>query len=205
MKLIAYSNVGYFCFIDKVIYSIKGVIMRKKLQYPKEYEIEGLKVVAYGKDILENDSHKIHCEYIKYRTWFCRISVVDDSMGIQICYNARFFDNIGFNFMGSAVDYLRANKDRAIKFYRKGFFRKIFYGTIHSLFTKRGWSYTYWKIRHHFDPTFYLSNKWVKLRIKRMHKARLIKYAHINHKLSTKKSNNVGQLRMKHITRNSYV
>ena len=123
--------------------------MKNKLQYPKEYEIKGLKVIGYSKDNIKC----INCdggEFIKYRTLFCIISVAKDSMGIQICHNGRFFDNMSFNYFDSAVRYLKINKERAIKVYRKVFFQELLQRMLNPL-DRWWWRSLYRKFKHIFS------------------------------------------------------
>lgn len=114
------------------------------------YKISGLRI---GKKELDLCSPY---RYITYHALFCKIAIATDDWGTQICYNGRFFGKMGFRNLEDAVEYLRENKEEAVKYFRKCYFERI----KRAYFTRQGLQRTiehqYWKIRHHFNPEFYL-------------------------------------------------
>jgi len=109
-----------------------------------DLNIPGLKVDSFDFSLPD-------CQYVIYKTFLCEISIATDILGTQICYNGRFFGKSNFRDIYDAISYLRDNKESAIKYFRREYIRHFKY-----YFTIRHLQHIYWKIRHYFDPDFYL-------------------------------------------------
>jgi len=112
------------------------------------YEIDGLKISSSSS--YENGRYA----HATYEGFLYKISVAKDDMGTQICYNGRFFGG-SFTDMNDAVEYLRQNKEEAIKFFRGAYIARM-KRKLSRKGMKRYARHTYWRIRHHFQPDFYL-------------------------------------------------
>lgn len=111
-----------------------------------DYKIRGLKLVRQS---LDNPKYR----YVTYKSWFCQMTIATDDWGTQLCHNGVFFGS-SFRNVEEGVEFLRMNVDIA-----KPFFRKVYFHSLRYMFSKRHLTYLYWKVRHHFDPTFYLGGK----------------------------------------------
>jgi hypothetical protein len=131
--------------------------------YIKGFEIKGLKIKKYhladrcalpGGVMFSIPKYR----FINYSAFLCKIVIATDDMGTQICYNGAFFGGFGFSNIEEAADYLKNNKEKAIKF-----FRKVYLHSLKYKFSIRHLEHLYWRIRHHFDPTFYC-NHWRRIK-----------------------------------------
>ena len=110
---------------------------------PWNYKIDGLKI---KRSSLDDPKYR----YITYTSFFCEIIIATDDMGTQICYDGIFFGGTFFD-LETAVIYLRYRTEVA-----KILFRKVYLQRLRQKFTWRNLSHQYWRVRHYFDPNFYL-------------------------------------------------
>ena len=110
------------------------------------YEIDGLKLV---KQSLDNPKYR----YVTYRSWFCQMTIATDDWGTQLCHDGAFYGS-SFRNLEEGVEFLRLTTEPAKRFFRKVYFRSLKYK-----FSRRHLTYLYWKVRHHFDPNFYLGHQ----------------------------------------------
>jgi hypothetical protein len=92
--------------------------------------------------------------YVSYKRLFCEFSIATDSMGTQIFYNGTFFGPFDFKNIEDAINWVKEDNERLQslkRVYTKAWFRHFKY-----LLSWNHTTYLYWKIRHHFDPSFYL-------------------------------------------------
>jgi len=111
------------------------------------YEIPGFVISKLDVDNLP--------EYgaITYKTLFCEFAIATDDMGTQICYNGRFFGGFHGN-IDAAILWLSYNKERTAEC--KRFFRKVWFKSWKYTLSYRHFRHLYWKVRHYFQPNFYL-------------------------------------------------
>ena len=125
--------------------------MNKTIEYPKDYAIDGLKVVSYSKKQTHRTKNFSYCtEAVAYHTSFCRITIAQDVLGIQICSRGVFFGE-SFQTFSEGVEYLRKNKDSAVKVYRKVFFEHIFSDVHWKFFSKTAQKHIHYGILHFFN------------------------------------------------------
>jgi hypothetical protein len=99
------------------------------------YEIDGLTI---AKAELDDPKYR----YITYKTWLCVITIATDDMGTNICFNGCFFGGF-FPTLEMAVIYLRANKEKAIKF-----FRQVYIEYLKYKLSRRHFRYLIWRFKN---------------------------------------------------------
>ena len=110
----------------------------------QNYEIDGLKLV---KSELGDSKYR----YVMYKGWFYQMTIASDDMGTQLCHNGAFYGR-SFRNVEEGVDFLRLNTEVC-----KRFFRKVWLHSLKYKFSGRNLQHQYWRVRHYFDPNFYLT------------------------------------------------